>query len=92
MSFEKRIWNLYCALQLEMNIIDFACVTPLFLSNNNNILKSLSIIQKKTEQSTKHDPSKIIFNFLDYDLPDYEKSLLIKALKFSLPPKKLNYA
>ena len=74
-----------------MNIIDLAHVTSLFLSNNNNILKSLRIIQKKTEEYPEHDPSKIIFNFLNYNLSDSDKSLLIKGLNFSLPPKKLNY-
>ena len=37
------------------------------------------------------DPSNVIFNFLKYELSDYEKRLLAKRLNFSLPPKYLDY-
>ena len=38
-----------------------------------------------------HDPEKMSFNFSSHDLSDDEKSLLCKGLKFSIPPKRLDY-
>ena len=38
------------------------------------------------------DPSKVIFNFSNYELSDCEKKLLAKGLNFSLAPKYLDYA
>ena len=35
---------------------------------------------------------KAIFNHSNISLSDAEKSLLVKSLKFSIPPKKINYA
>ena len=39
-----------------------------------------------------HDPRKVIFNFSSYVLAEHEKSLLCKGLRFSIPPKKIEYA
>ena len=44
------------------------------------------------ERQPKNDPVKFIFNYSNIFLSDAEKSLLVKGLKFSIPPKKLNYA
>ena len=38
-----------------------------------------------------HDPDKVIFNYLSYELSDLEKRLLAKGLNYALPPIKLNY-
>ena len=62
------------------------------------ILKSHDSIQQKKfnallrKQQPKHDPDRAIFNYSKISLSDAEKSLLVKGLRFSLPPKKLNYA
>ena len=62
------------------------------------ILKSHDSIQQKKfnvpprKQQPKHDPDRVIFNYSKISLSDAEKSLLVKGLRFSLPPKKLNYA
>ena len=41
---------------------------------------------------TSHNPDKIVFNFSSRELNDDEKSLLCKGLKFSIPPKHLDYS
>ena len=38
-----------------------------------------------------HNPEKVILNFSSHELNDDEKSLLCKGLKFSIPPKHLDY-
>ena len=40
----------------------------------------------------KHNPDGVIFNYSKISLSDAEKSLIVRGLWFSLPPKKLNYA
>ena len=85
-------------LKSVLSCIDFAHVCSLFLSSNNVILKSHDSIQQKKfnvllrKQQPKHDPDRVIFNYSKISLSDAEKSLLAKGLRFSLPPKKLNYA
>ena len=39
-----------------------------------------------------HDPNKVIFNSSPYILTEDEKSLLCKGLRFSITPKKIEYA
>ena len=39
------------------------------------------------ENKPKQDPEKVIFNFSKVSLTEAEKSLLVKALSFSLLPK-----
>ena len=39
------------------------------------------------EHKPKQDPEKVIFNFSKVSLTEAEKSLLVKALSFSLLPK-----
>ena len=36
--------------------------------------------------------NKVIYNFSDYCLTDSDESLLIKGLKFTIPPKKNEYS
>ena len=40
----------------------------------------------------KHNPDGVIFNYSKISLSDAEKSPTVKGFRFSLPPKKLNYA
>ena len=49
-------------------------------------------IQKFKNRQLKHNPDEIIFNYSRSSVSDVEKSLLVRGLRFSLPPKKLNYA
>ena len=39
-----------------------------------------------------HDPNKVIHNFSNYDLTDFNKPLLIRGLNFVIPPKKIEYS
>ena len=85
-------------LQFSLNCIDFAHISAIFLSGNDNILKSHDSIQQKKfnkllrECKPKQDPEKIVFNFSNVTLTIAEKSLFVKGLSFSLPPEKLCYS
>ena len=95
---KNEFYLLHNKLKSVLNCIDFAHVCSLFLSNNDVILKSHDSIQQKKfnvllrKQQPKHDPDRVIFNYSKISLSNAEKSLLVKGLRFSLPPKKLNYA
>ena len=62
------------------------------------ILKSHDSIQQKNFKfffencQLKQNPDEVIFNYSKISLSDTKKSLLVRGLRFSLPPKKLNYA
>ena len=85
-------------LQFRLNCIDFAHISANFLSSNDNLLKTHDSIQQKKfnklliENKPKQDPEKVIFNFSKVSLTEAEKSLLVKGLSFSLPPKQLSYS
>ena len=85
-------------LQFRLNCIDFAHISAIFLSSNDNLLKTHDSIQQKKfnklliENKPKQDPEKVIFNFSKVSLTEAEKSLLVKGLSFSLPPKQLSYS
>ena len=85
-------------LQFRVNCIDFAHISAIFLSSNDNLLKTHDSIQQKKfnklliENKPKQDPEKVIFNFSKVSLTEAEKSLLVKGLSFSLPPKQLSYS
>ena len=85
-------------LQFSLNCIDFAHISAIFLSSNDNLLKTHDSMQQKkfnkllTECKPKLDPEKVIFNFSNVSFTEAEKSLLVKGLSFSLPPKKLRYS
>ena len=82
-------------LQFCLNCINFAHISAIFLSSNDNILKFHDSIQQKKfnkllrECKPKQDPEKLIFNFPNVTLTEAEKSLLVKGLSFSLPPESL---
>ena len=85
-------------LQFKLNCIDFAHISVLFLSSNDNLLKIHDSIQQKKfnklliENGPKQDPEKLIFNFSKLSVTDAEKTLLVKGLSFVLPPKQLSYS
>ena len=62
------------------------------------ILKSHDSIQQKTFSTLfkscqlKHNPDGVNFNYSKISLSDTGKSLLVRGHRFSLPPKKPNYA
>ena len=92
-------FNRLCnALQFKLNCINFAHISTIFLSSNDNLLKTHDSIQQKKfnklliENRTKQDPEKVIFNFSKLFLTDVEKTLLVKGLSFGLPPKQLRYS
>ena len=80
-------------LQFKLNCINFAHISTIFLSSNDNILKTYDSIQQKKfnkiliENRPKQDPEKEIFNFSKLSHTDEEKTLLVKGLSFASPPK-----
>ena len=87
-------FNGFCnELQFKLNCIDFAHISAIFLSSNNNLLKTYNSIQQKNfnkiliENRPKQDPEKEIFNFSKLSHTDAEKTLLVKGLSFASPPK-----
>ena len=56
-------------LQFRLSCIDFAHISAVFLSGNDNLLKTHDSIQQKQfnklliENTPKQDPKKVIFNF-----------------------------
>ena len=85
-------------LQFSLDCIDFSHISAIFLSSNDNLLENHDSIQQKkfnkllTECKPKQDAEKVIFNFSNVFLTEAGKSLLVKGLSFSLPPKKLSYS
>ena len=63
-------------LQFSLNCIDFAHISAIFLSSNDNLLKSHDSIQQKkfnkllTECKPKQDAEKIFFNFSNVSLTE----------------------
>ena len=55
-------------------------------------LRNLTPGYKPEISLDSHDPQKGISNISSHILSDSEKSLLYKALRFALPPKKIDYA
>ena len=87
---------LHSALQSETSFTDLAHVRLLFLRHNDKVLKQKSIIQQKKfnnlhkDKKPQHNAEKIIYNYSA--LSEAGKSLLLKGLNFSIPPKKLGHA
>ena len=95
---ENKFNRLRTDLQFCFNCSDFAHISAIFLSSNDNLFKTFDSIQQKkfskipTECKPKEDAEKVTFNFSDVSLMEAEKSLLVRGLSFSLPPKKLSYS
>ena len=92
-------------LQYQLSPIDFIHVSSLFLvSNDKAICKNDEIRGRKLQKlipniheksiiaNASRDPNKVIQNFSNYHLTDFDKSLLIKRLNFAIPPKKIEYS
>ena len=86
-----------------LNFLDFTHVCNIIISNNEKSnLKCRYTHKKKLKDFIpgyevnparfSHDPNKVIFNFSSYAVTEFEKSLPCKGLRFSIPPKKIEYA
>ena len=86
-----------------LNLLDFYYVCNIIINNNKkSILKCKHTHNKKLSNLVPgykvnparflHDSNKIIFNSSSHVLTEDEKSLLYKGLRFSMLPKKINYA
>ena len=42
--------------------------------------------------TSSHDTEKVIFNFSSYELPSSNEDLLSKELRFTIPPKQIDYS
>ena len=97
-TFQNEFNRLSNKLQFKLNRIDFAHISAIFLSSNDNLLKTHDSIQQKKfnklliENRPKQDLEKVILNFSKLSLTDAEKTLLVKGLSFALPPKQLSYS
>ena len=87
----------------SISFIDVNHVFNLIVSTNEkSILKCRHVQQKKLRNLIpgykpetsldSHDPEKVISNFFSHILSDSEKTLLCKGLRFTLPPKKIDYS
>ena len=62
-----------------INCVDFAIISPIFRSSNDNLLKTHDSIKEKKfnkllmENKPKQDPEKSIFNFSKVSLTEAEK-------------------
>ena len=61
-------------------------------SIQNKNLCNLALGNSNLISETLLDPEKVFFNCSSHELSDYEKLPLRKGLKFSIPPKHLDYA
>ena len=67
---KKEFNSTHSSLQQNISFINFAHVSSLFLRSNNRMLASESATQQK--KLNVQDPSKVIFNFSNYELSDCE--------------------
>ena len=97
-TLQNEFNHFWIKLQFRLNCIDFAHISTIFLSSNDNHLKTHDSIQQKKfnkliiENRPKQDPENVIFNFSKVSLTDVEMSLSVKGLSFVLPPKQLSYS
>ena len=86
-----------------LNFLNFNHVSNIIIRNNEKSILNCKYTHKKKLSDLipgyevnltrfSHDPSKVIFNFSSYVLTEDEKSLLCKGLRFSILPKKIEYA
>ena len=86
------------SIKQTVSLFDLIHLSFLFLLCNDSKLVNIKKVHyKKLHALGKdnsvgaHDPDKVIFNYSSYKLPDIEKKVLVRGLKFALPPVKLNY-
>ena len=79
--------------------IDFIHISNKFLVLNDRKVRRAQLVHEQklinlglTSAAETNDPEKVIFNFSSRVLTSDEKSLLVRGLNLSIPPKKLNYA
>ena len=77
--------------------MDFAHISAIFLSSNDNFLRTHDSIQQKMfnklllmENKPKQDPENVMFKFSKVSLTEVEKSLLVKGLSFLFPPEQVS--
>ena len=83
-------------LKSVINTIDWNHISHKFIDGNIKAIKRVEHVQNyKLSQlmgeKLHHDPNEVIYNYSSYDLTESEKSLLVKGLNFSLPPRKLRF-
>ena len=95
---DKKFDHLKDRIRLNVNSFDFAHISNRFLGKNDRVLNKVRLIHEKKlfnlgfrTASETNDPQKVIFNFSSYNLTPSEKTLLVKGMNLSIPPKKLNY-
>ena len=81
-------------LRNELSGIDFLFISSLFLNKNREVLKQIEQKQneklvKLLDDSPKHNADDLIYNFSSHTLTSSQKTILMKGLNFSLPPKSL---
>ena len=92
-TFKNEFNHLRNDLEFSLSCIDLVHKFTIFFSSDDNLLKSHDSIQQRkinkllTKCKRNQDAGKVIFNFSDVSLTEAEKSLLVKGLSFSLPPK-----
>ena len=90
---------LYENVKSALNIIDFHHVLNISLMSNEKELerikfRHLSKLKNLVPSfswdmvaTSPHDPEKVIFNFSSHELTFSEKDLLLKGLRFAIPPR-----
>ena len=96
-TFDKDFIVLKKKLREALGIIDYTHLCCSFLNKNDKKLKQVIHSQNLCHLGfenfqTSHDPDKVIFNYSSHVLTKSEKSLLWKALDFTIPPKTLEHA
>ena len=77
-TLQNEFNRLHSDLQFSLNCTYFADISAIFLSSNDNILKSHDCIQQKKfnkllrKCKRKQDPEKIVFNFSNVTLTEAE--------------------
>ena len=96
---KKEFTGLKKLIQNKLSIIDFAHIYCLFLVGNDKKITKVKETHSKKFKNLglvspvrSHNLDKIIINHASYQLPDIEKTVLVKGFNFVLLPKKLNYA
>ena len=84
-ALQNEFNRLHNELQFKLNCTNIAHISAIFLSSNDNLLKTHDSIQQKKfnklliEGRPKQDPEKVILNLSKLSLTDAEKSLLVKV-------------
>ena len=86
-AVKKELWE-------SVSLFDFVFISSLFLEKNRKMVvdieqKQNSKLSKILEDKPCHKAEDLIYNFSTHVLTPAQKSLLMKGLNFSLPPKSL---